>query len=135
MGQEQVLGTGAAAPVRRSAPWWKWALSVGLAAGLIALLAFGFTRSPKEIPSPLIRQPPPPSPLRFPPDPETHPPPPHPSARPRLHSGAPGRRPSHAWRAAWEGRGAELLGLLVLPRLLERGPAPPGRLGAFPRAR
>jgi len=57
MGQEQVLGTGAAAPVRRSAPWWKWALSVGLAAGLIALLAFGFTRSPKDIPSPLVRQP------------------------------------------------------------------------------
>lgn len=54
---EQALGTAAAAPLRRPAPWWKWVLSVGIAAGLIALLAYGFTRSPKDIPSPLIRQP------------------------------------------------------------------------------
>ncbi len=54
---EQVLGAGAAPPLRRPASWWKWVLSVGIAAGLIALLAYGFTRSPKDIPSPLIRQP------------------------------------------------------------------------------
>lgn len=54
---EQALGTGAAAPLRRPAPWWKWVLSVGIAAGLIALLAYGFTRSPKDIPSPLVYRP------------------------------------------------------------------------------
>lgn len=54
---EQALGADAAPPLRRPASWWKWVLSVGIAAGLIALLAYGFTRSPKDIPSPLIRQP------------------------------------------------------------------------------
>ena len=54
---EQVLGSGAAPPLRRPFPWWKWVLSIGLAAGLIALLAYGFTRSPKDIPSPLIYRP------------------------------------------------------------------------------
>ncbi|MGH7361005.1 MAG: TlpA family protein disulfide reductase [Candidatus Methylomirabilales bacterium] len=62
MGQErqslgQVLGSEAAAPLGRLFPWWKWVLSIGLAAGLIALLAYGFTRSPKDIPSPLIYRP------------------------------------------------------------------------------
>jgi cytochrome c biogenesis protein CcmG/thiol:disulfide interchange protein DsbE len=62
MGEERqspagVLGAEEAAPLRQPAPWWKWVLSVGVAAGLIALLAYGFTRSPKDIPSPLIRQP------------------------------------------------------------------------------
>lgn len=54
---EQVLGTGEAPSLRRTAAWWKWLLSVGIAAGLIALLAYGFTRSPKDIPSPLVRKP------------------------------------------------------------------------------
>ena len=62
MGQErqavdQVLGSEVAGPLRRPAAWWKWLLSVGIAAGLIALLAYGFTRSPKDIPSPLVRNP------------------------------------------------------------------------------
>jgi cytochrome c biogenesis protein CcmG/thiol:disulfide interchange protein DsbE len=61
MGQERqavepVSGTEAAV-LRRPAAWWKWVLSVALAAGVIGLLAYGFTRSPKDIPSPLLRQP------------------------------------------------------------------------------
>lgn len=54
---EQVFGADVAAPLRRPSPWWKWVLSGALAAGVIALLAYGFTRSPKDIPSPLLRQP------------------------------------------------------------------------------
>src|SRR3989304_5533989 len=104
---EQALGADAAPPLRRPAPWWKWVLSVGIAAGLIALLAYGFTRSPKDIPSPLVYPPP----TGFPPAP--------PGRSPPVPSGAPG-----------EGRGGELLGVLVLPGLLERGAAPAGRLGA-----
>lgn len=61
MGQERqaveaVSGTEAAV-LRRPSAWWKWVLSGALAAGVIALLAYGFTRSPKDIPSPLLRQP------------------------------------------------------------------------------
>ena len=55
--REEALGTGEAPPLRRPAAWWKWLLSVGIAAGVIALLAYGFTRSPKDIPSPLVRKP------------------------------------------------------------------------------
>lgn len=54
---EQVFAAEGAAPLRRPSPWWKWVLSVALAAGVIALLAYGFTRRPKDIPSPLLRQP------------------------------------------------------------------------------
>ncbi|MBI2081868.1 MAG: TlpA family protein disulfide reductase [candidate division NC10 bacterium] len=54
---EQVFAAEGSVPLRRPSPWWKWVLSVVLAAGVIALLAYGFTRSPKDIPSPLLRQP------------------------------------------------------------------------------
>lgn len=54
---EQVFGVEAALPLRQPSAWWKWVLSGAIAAGLIALLAYGFTRSPKDIPSPLLGQP------------------------------------------------------------------------------
>ena len=53
----------APAPARR--PWLRVLLLTGLVIGFVALLAFGFTRDPKEIPSPLVGRPAPPFTLQL----------------------------------------------------------------------
>src|SRR5574341_1070550 len=51
-------GAPAEAPTRR--PWLRAVLLMALVVAFVGLLAFGFTRDPKEIPSPLVGRPAPP---------------------------------------------------------------------------